>query len=84
MRQISMQDFKKHLSAVMAEVAAGAKVLITRHKRPLAQLSSAELEHVHVGSRFGKPEIKPLFRGKTRGRYLEVLDDDRRGAEKRP
>ncbi|MBI4603775.1 MAG: type II toxin-antitoxin system prevent-host-death family antitoxin [Planctomycetes bacterium] len=73
-----MHEFKKHLSAVMAEVAAGARVLITRHKRPVAQLASADLEHVHVGAKFGRAQIRPLFRAKTRGRYLEILDDDRR------
>lgn len=83
MRQVSIQELKKHLSAVLAEVAAGAQVLVTRHKRPLAHLSPAELQHVHVGAKFGRARIKPLFRAKTGGLYLEFLDDDRGGEEER-
>ena len=33
---------------------------------------------LHRGSAFGNATLKPLFRSKTRGRYLDVLSDDRR------
>jgi antitoxin (DNA-binding transcriptional repressor) of toxin-antitoxin stability system len=77
MRKVTIQELKKHLSAILAEVAAGAHVLITRHQRPVAQPGPTEQEHVHVGSQFGRGRIRPLFQAKTRGKYLEVLVEDR-------
>ena len=55
-----------------------ARILITKHRRPIATLSAADMEHVHVGPRFGRGTLKPLLRAPTQGKYLEVLEDDRR------
>jgi prevent-host-death family protein len=72
-----MQELKQRLSALLAEAAAGERILITRHRRPLAVLASAQLEHVQLGPRFGKGSLRPLFNRATKGRYLEVLVEDR-------
>ena len=77
MKQVSLQDLKQRLSAFVAEAASGDTIVITRHQRPMAQLSSAELQHLHLGASFGKSTLKRVLRGKTQGRYLRVLLEDR-------
>jgi prevent-host-death family protein len=82
MKQISIQDLKGQLSAVVAAAEAGATILITRHNLPVATLSPADVPRVHVGKHFGRAKLKPLLKTSTRGRYLEVLLDDRRGDDR--
>ncbi|MDO9706927.1 type II toxin-antitoxin system Phd/YefM family antitoxin [Paracraurococcus lichenis] len=41
MKSVTVYEAKTHLSALLAEVEAGAEVLITRHGRPVARLSAA-------------------------------------------
>lgn len=81
MRTVSIQDLKRHLSAILREAARGKRFLITRHNRPLAQLEPPRSDHVHRGSRFGRGEIRPVLKEATQGRFLEILQDDRRGPE---
>ena len=78
MKTVSIYELKRDLSGLVREAAAGEAILITRHERAVATLSSAGLEHVHQGARFGKGELKPLLRAATGGHYLEVLADDRK------
>lgn len=78
MKTVPIQQLKQRLSALLADAAAGERILITRHRRPIAVLASADLEHIHVGARFGKAALRPLFNRATKGRYLEVLEEDRR------
>lgn len=78
MKTVSVYELKRHLSSFIDQAAAGARILITKHRRPVASLSPADVEHLHVGSKFGRGTLKPLLRAPTRGKYLEVLDDDRR------
>lgn len=78
MKTVSMYQLKCHLSSFIDQAAAGARILITKHRRPVAALSPADAEHLHVGSKFGRATLKPLLRAPTQGKYLEVLDDDRR------
>jgi prevent-host-death family protein len=82
MKEISIQDLKGRISAAVAEAEAGATVIITRHRRPVAKLSPAVAAHVHVGRRFGRAKLQPASKTNTRGRYLEVLLDDRRGHDR--
>jgi prevent-host-death family protein len=85
MRTVSIDELKRNLSAFIEAAAKGARIIITKHRRPVASLSAADLEHVHIGPRFGKGGApKPLLRAPTRGEYLKVLDDDRRPASGRP
>ena len=78
MKKVSLYELKRDLSGLVREAAEGEPILITRHERPVATLSSAALEHVHVGSRFGKGKLTPLLRRATRGKYLEALAEDRK------
>ena len=78
MKTISIDELKRNLSSLVDQVAAGARILITRHRRAIATLSAADMEHVHIGPRFGRGALKPLLRAPTHGKYLEVLQDDRR------
>jgi prevent-host-death family protein len=79
MKEISIKDLKRNLSAVLQDAAAGTPVVITFHNKPLARLGPVEPAEVHRGSSFGKARLRPLLRAKTRGRYLSLLIEDRKG-----
>jgi prevent-host-death family protein len=78
MKTVSIGQLKRQLSSLIDQAAAGARIVITKHHRPVASLSPADVEHLHVGSRFGRGTLKPLLRTATQGKYLEALEDDRR------
>lgn len=78
MKKVPLHELKRRLSALVSEVEAGESFLVTRHKRVVAQLVPPT-PHLHVGSLFGDGTITPLLRGRTKGRYLDVIADDRRG-----
>lgn len=78
MRSISIDELKRNVSGAVEAAATGERIVITRHGRPVASLSPANLEHVHVGAASGRAGLKPLLRAPTRGRYLDVLAEDRR------
>jgi prevent-host-death family protein len=80
MKRISIQDLKAALSAAIAEAESGQTILITRHNRTVAQLIPATVVNTHGGSDAGAP-LKPLLRRATKGRYLEVLLEDRAGEQ---
>ena len=77
MKQVSIQDLKARLSAVVAEAHAGRTIVITRHHTPVAQLGPARTAHVHEGARVGMGRIHPALKRGTKGRYLAVLLEDR-------
>lgn len=83
MKEISIHELKAQLSAAVAEAEAGQTILITRHKRPVARLTPAGTQHTHVGKGRRAAKLKPLLKQATRGRYLTVLIEDRRGADER-
>jgi antitoxin (DNA-binding transcriptional repressor) of toxin-antitoxin stability system len=78
MKKVSMYELKNDLAAVIAEAEAGTDVLVTRHNKPVARLTRPSASSVHCGSRFGNADLKPAVRGKTGGRYIEILRQDRR------
>ena len=77
MERVSIQDLKGRLSAVDAAAESGRNILITRHNDPVAQLAPAPSPHVHRGTQFGAGRISPAITRRTRGRYLDVLLEDR-------
>ena len=77
MKTVSIDELKRNLSALIDEAAAGARILITRHRRPIASLGGVDLEHVHVGAHAAQGALEPLLRSATRGAYLQVLAEDR-------
>jgi prevent-host-death family protein len=81
MKSVPIQDLKSGLSRLLAEVASGERIVITRHRRPVAVLCPPEDsadEHVRVGRDVGRRPLVPLFdTAATAGRYLDVLAEDR-------
>lgn len=75
---VSIDELKRNLSSFIDQASAGARILITKHRRPVASLSAADMEHVHVGAQFGQGTLKALLRAPTQGQYLEALANDRR------
>lgn len=78
MKQVSLQELKTQLSKLVEEAAAGERILITRYKRPIAELGAPSTTGLRVGENYGRGLPGPLFRNATRGRYLELLEEDRR------
>ncbi len=72
-----MYGLKQQLASVIAEAETGTEILITRHNKPVARLTGPGSHHLNQGAQFGKANLKPAVRGKTEGRYLEFLQDDR-------
>jgi prevent-host-death family protein len=84
MKEVSYQVLKRNLSSCLDRAEAGEELVVTRHRKPVAVLSSARREHVRVGRRFGKGRLTPLFsEAATAGKYLAALIDDRRGTSER-
>jgi prevent-host-death family protein len=77
MKMVSIQDLKAKLSALVAEAEAGDTIIITRHNAPVAQLSPARTESVYRGKNVGGGRISAALKRGTKGRYLEVLLEDR-------
>jgi len=78
MKTVSIDELKRHLSTLVEAAGRGERILITRHRRPVATLTGPDLEHVHGGIRPSRSSLRPLLRAPTRGAYLEVLAEDRR------
>ena len=79
-RQISITEFKAHCTEEIREVEKGNVILqVTRHGKPVVTIGSAGSEHLHVGSKVGKGSLKPLLHRASKGKYLELLAEDRRG-----
>jgi prevent-host-death family protein len=77
MKMVSIQHLKAKLSAMVAEAESGETIIITRHNAPVAQLSPAGAESVHRGKAVGAGRIRAALKRGTKGRYLEVLLEDR-------
>ena len=82
MKSVPMYVLKRELASVIAEAEAGTDILITKHNKPVARLTRPGTEHLHAGSKVGKGRLKPAVRGKTAGRYLQILENDR-GTDRR-
>jgi prevent-host-death family protein len=78
MKNVPINVLKQDLASLIAEAESGAEIIITRHNKPVARLTRAGAEHLRQGSCFGKGCLKPAIRGKTAGRYLQILKEDRR------
>jgi prevent-host-death family protein len=77
MKMVSIQDLKAKLSAMVAEAESGDTIIITRHNAPVAQLRPARTESVHHGKNVGSGRLTAAVKRGTKGRYLEVLLEDR-------
>jgi antitoxin (DNA-binding transcriptional repressor) of toxin-antitoxin stability system len=77
-----MYRLKQELASMVAEAEAGNEMIITKHNKPIARLTRPGTEHLHTGSKFGKARLVPAIKGKTAGRYLQLLEEDR-GTDRR-
>ena len=71
-------EAKTHLSSLLDRVAAGEEVVITKHGRPIARLTKAEVaDKTLVDDAIAK--LKSLRKGATLGGdWRELRDDGRR------
>jgi prevent-host-death family protein len=76
-KQVSIQDLKATLSAVVAEAEAGHTIIITRHNQAVARLGPASPPGVHSGNATARGRLEPALTRGSKGRYLAVLLDDR-------
>ncbi len=80
MKRISIQDLKSGLSTAVTEAEAGETLLVTRHNRVVARLAPATPRRLHGGRHDDGaplPALTPLLRRATKGRYLDLLIEDR-------
>jgi prevent-host-death family protein len=77
MKRISIQDLKAQLSGAVSEAESGSTIVITRHSEPVAQLGPARPHHVSYGKHVGAGRLAPAVTRGTKGRYLDVLKEDR-------
>src|SRR5438046_2216306 len=75
-KEISIQDLKASLSSAISEAEAGNTIIITRHKEPVAQLTTAHPQYVLRGKRVATGKIKQALKRGTKGRYLAALLED--------
>ena len=66
---------------MIAEAESGQTILITRHNQAVAQLIPASVMKTHRDSEAATAALQPLLRRATKGRYLEVLLEDRSGEQ---
>ena len=74
---VSIQDLKARLSEMVTAAESGDTIIITRHSAPVAQLSPTRTESVHRGKNVGSSRLRAALKRGTKGRYLEVLLEDR-------
>jgi prevent-host-death family protein len=77
MKMVSIQDLKAKLSAIVAAAESGDTIMITRHNAPVAQLGPPQRESVHRGKNVGVRRLRAAVKRGTKGRYLEILLEDR-------
>ncbi len=80
MTNVTIQDLKQSMAAVLKRVGLGEWITVCKHGKPVARLGPPCEPGLHVGSRFGTDyRIEPAGRRLSRGAYLAVLADDRGG-----
>ena len=75
MDKVPIHDLKARLAELVDAAAKGARVIITRHNRPIAALVGLEPPSVHTGARFGRASIKPLPFHAKRSISAALADD---------
>ncbi len=77
MKSVPINELKRNLASIVAEAEAGCDVIVTKHNKPIARLTRPDSQHLNRGSQFGKAKLNPVIKGKTAGRYLQILAEDR-------
>lgn len=60
-------------------VEGGARIVVTRHNRPVAEVIGTGLSGLHRGARFGRGSIERALEKGPGGIYLQILQEDRCG-----
>lgn len=80
MAQVTVQDLKQTLAAVLERVGLGEWFTVLRHGKPVARLGPTTEPGLHIGARHDSDDaITPCGRRLTGGSYLDVLAEDRGG-----
>lgn len=81
MKEISLQELKRHLGRFVELARSGETIVITKHRKPVAKLTAANPRGDHIGKNFGKVSLKRLLRdgpGDGLGaEALRILQEDR-------
>lgn len=77
MKSISLRVLKENLSRYTEQAARGEPIQVTRYNKPFVYLMPALGQSQRVGTRAGQHEFRPVSKRATRGRFLEVLNEDR-------
>jgi antitoxin (DNA-binding transcriptional repressor) of toxin-antitoxin stability system len=72
-----MYTLKQELASMIAAAEGGAEIVVTRHGKSVARLTAHAVLHLVRGELFGRADLRPALRGKTSGRYLKLLLEDR-------
>ena len=81
MKTVTIQLLKQNLSAILSQATAGVRFIVTRHRRPVAEIGPTQSSHLQIGEHFGKTHLRPACKAATGGQYLDVLAEDRSGLE---
>jgi prevent-host-death family protein len=82
MASVTIQELKQAMASVLKRVGLGEWITVLKHGKPVARLGPPTEPGLHVGTRFDTgARIGPFGRRMTRGAYLAVLADDRRGED---
>ncbi len=82
MTSVTIQELKQAMAAVLKRVGLGEWITILKHGKPVARLGPPVEPGVHVGSRFDTGvRLTPFGRRMSKGAYLAVLTEDRRGED---
>lgn len=82
MHTVGIDELKRRLSELVRLVERGDEVVVTRHNRPVVQMTQVQTVHLHQGDRFGKAELEPALQKSSQGAYLDVLKEDRQGGRR--
>jgi hypothetical protein len=59
------------------KIGRGNIMVINRDNKSGVRLSPTDDNHQNKGKHFGKAKLKSAIKGKTAGRYLQSLEEDR-------
>ena len=79
MKQVSIQQLKNQLSALIEAASRGQTIVVTKHGRPVVQIAGVDTRGLHVGKYAHLPaKLLPPLKLDTKGEALRILLEDRR------
>ena len=82
MKVVPIKELKEKLAELSEIAAKGGKVKVTKYNKPYILLVAAEdlSQNLIIGSKVGTA-LKPIAKSGSKGRYLEILAEDRYGED---